>query len=197
MVLQGFLAGCFAQSRPLSFTCSITFEQSYGGVEGDSASLAELIAVLSDLAQRAGAAGPRHHRLGQPGRPTRRRSAARSTRSKASTASARPSRAGSPGPQGVIVPTANRAHLVLDDEVAAAVAAGRFHIYPVATRRRGGGAAAGHAGGRGRRVRAPIRPTVCSAGSPRGSPTSTASSPNGRAPVSLSRPRAARAWCGR
>ena len=51
MVLQGFLAGCFAQARPLSFTCSITFEQSYGGVEGDSASMAELIAVLSDLAQ--------------------------------------------------------------------------------------------------------------------------------------------------
>ena len=51
MVLQGFLAGCFAQLRPLSFTCSITFEQSYGGVEGDSASMAELIAVLSDLAQ--------------------------------------------------------------------------------------------------------------------------------------------------
>ena len=51
MVLQGFLAGCFAQVRPLSFTCSITFEQTYGGVEGDSASLAELIAVLSDLAQ--------------------------------------------------------------------------------------------------------------------------------------------------
>ncbi len=51
MVLQGFLAGCFAQILPLSFTCSITFEQSYGGVEGDSASLAELIAVLSDLAR--------------------------------------------------------------------------------------------------------------------------------------------------
>ena len=51
MILQGFLNGLFAQSFPLSFSCSITFEQSYGGVEGDSASLAELCAVLSALAQ--------------------------------------------------------------------------------------------------------------------------------------------------
>src|SRR3546814_20043858 len=50
MVLQGFLAGYFARRHPLSFNCSITFEQSYGGVDGDSASLAELLAVLSDLA---------------------------------------------------------------------------------------------------------------------------------------------------
>lgn len=49
MVLQGYLSGMFARTAPLSFNCSITFEQNYGGVEGDSASLAELIAVLSDL----------------------------------------------------------------------------------------------------------------------------------------------------
>ena len=51
MVLQGFINGHFARRRPLSFDCSITFEQSYGDVEGDSASLAELIAVLADIAQ--------------------------------------------------------------------------------------------------------------------------------------------------
>ncbi len=50
MVVQGFLAGRFAKRYPLSFNCSITFEQSYGGVEGDSASLAELIAIVSDIA---------------------------------------------------------------------------------------------------------------------------------------------------
>ena len=49
MVLQGFLAGHFARRFPLSFNCSITFEQSYAGVEGDSASMAELCAVLSTL----------------------------------------------------------------------------------------------------------------------------------------------------
>ena len=50
MVLQGFLAGHFARRFPLSFNCSITFEQSYGGVEGDSASVAEVLAIISDLA---------------------------------------------------------------------------------------------------------------------------------------------------
>jgi predicted ATP-dependent protease len=49
MVLQGYLTGCFAQRFPLSFNCSITFEQNHGGVEGDSASMAELVAILSDL----------------------------------------------------------------------------------------------------------------------------------------------------
>ena len=49
MVLQGWLSGQFARTYPLSFNVSITFEQSYGGVEGDSASLAELVAILSDL----------------------------------------------------------------------------------------------------------------------------------------------------
>ena len=50
LVIQGFLAGMFARRAPLSFNASITFEQSYGGVEGDSASLAEVLAILSDLA---------------------------------------------------------------------------------------------------------------------------------------------------
>lgn len=50
MVLQGFLSGYFAREIPLSFNSSITFEQNYGGIEGDSASLAELIVILSDLA---------------------------------------------------------------------------------------------------------------------------------------------------
>jgi predicted ATP-dependent protease len=132
MVLEGYLAGRFARTRPLSFTCSITFEQVYGGVEGDSASMAELVAVLSDLAQLpirqdlaitgsvnqeglAQAIGGAHwkiegfHRL----------------------CAAKPG--GLTGTQGVIVPQANRRNLVLQDDVAAAVAAGRFHIWSVAT----------------------------------------------------------------
>ena len=50
MILRGYLTGLFARKHPLSFDCSITFEQNYGGVEGDSASLAEAVAVISDLA---------------------------------------------------------------------------------------------------------------------------------------------------
>jgi predicted ATP-dependent protease len=53
MVLQGFLAGHFARRIPMSFNCSITFEQSYGGVEGASTSIAELLAIVSDLSGQA------------------------------------------------------------------------------------------------------------------------------------------------
>ena len=49
MIISGFLAGRYAQDKPLSLSASICFEQSYEGVEGDSASAAELIALLSSL----------------------------------------------------------------------------------------------------------------------------------------------------
>jgi predicted ATP-dependent protease len=132
MVLQGFLAGSFGQAHPPSFSCSITFEQTYGGVEGDSASLAELIAVLSDLAQL----------------PIRQDIAITGSVSQAGRAQAiggarwkiegffrvcQAAAGGLSGSQGVIVPEANRVNLVLRDDVAAAVADGRFHLWSVAT----------------------------------------------------------------
>ena len=49
MILQGYLAANYAPDLPLSLWASIVFEQSYGGVDGDSASAAELIALLSAL----------------------------------------------------------------------------------------------------------------------------------------------------
>ena len=51
LILSGFLAGRFGPLIPLSMSASLTFEQSYGGVEGDSASSAELYALLSALAE--------------------------------------------------------------------------------------------------------------------------------------------------
>lgn len=128
MVLQGYLAGVFARSMPLSFNCSITFEQNYGGVEGDSASLAELIAILSDLSgapvrqdlaitgsvNQLGAAqviGGAHHKIEGFFR----------------TCQAR----GLTGSQGVIVPKSNEPSLVLRDELVDAMADGKFHIYSV------------------------------------------------------------------
>lgn len=51
LILDGYLNGMFAQEYPLSCGCSLTFEQNYGGVEGDSASLAELVAIISSLSQ--------------------------------------------------------------------------------------------------------------------------------------------------
>jgi predicted ATP-dependent protease len=132
MVLQGFLAGRFGQTHPPSFSCSITFEQTYGGVEGDSASLAELIAVLSDLAQL----------------PIRQDVAITGSVSQAGRAQAiggarwkiegffrvcEAAAGGLTGTQGVIVPEANRVNLVLRDDVAAAVAERRFHLWSVST----------------------------------------------------------------
>ena len=66
MILSGFLAGRYALDVPLALAASLVFEQSYGGVDGDSASSAELYALLSALAERADPAGARGDRLGQP-----------------------------------------------------------------------------------------------------------------------------------
>ncbi len=129
MVLQGFLAGHFAQRFPLSFDCSITFEQSYGGVEGDSASMAELVAIVSDIAAlpvrqdiaitgsvnqrgQSQAVGGVHHKIEGFYRTCIDAGALTGT-------------------QGVVVPAANERHLVLHDDVAAAVAAGKFHVWSV------------------------------------------------------------------
>lgn len=132
MVLEGFLAGKFAQVRPLSFACSITFEQVYGGVEGDSASMAELIAILSDLAQLpirqdiAITGSVNQEGIAQPigGAHWKIEGFHR-------VCAAKPG--GLTGSQGVIVPEANRLSLVLHDDVAQAIAAGRFHLWSVGT----------------------------------------------------------------
>ena len=132
MVLEGFLAGKFAQVRPLSYTCSITFEQVYGGVEGDSASMAELVAVLSDLAQLpirqdlAITGSVNQEGMSQPigGAHWKIEGFFR-------VCAAKPG--GLTGTQGVIVPESNRVSLVLHDEVAEAIAAGRFHLWSVGT----------------------------------------------------------------
>ncbi len=132
MVLEGFLAGKFAQTRPLSFTCSITFEQVYGGVEGDSASMAELVAVLSDLAQLpirqdlAITGSVNQEGISQPigGAHWKIEGFFR-------VCAAKPG--GLTGTQGVIVPQTNRVSLVLHDEVTEAIAAGRFHLWSVGT----------------------------------------------------------------
>ena len=68
LILAGFLGQRFASERPLSLAASLVFEQSYSGVEGDSASCGELVALLSALGRGARAPGARHHRLRQPAR---------------------------------------------------------------------------------------------------------------------------------
>lgn len=129
MVLQGFLAGMFARRFPLSFNCSVTFEQSYGGVEGDSASLAELMAILSDLS----------------GVPLRQDLAITVSVNQVGDAQdiggANQKIEGffrtclSQGPftstQGVIIPVSNEQNVFLLPEVSDAAAEGNFHIHSV------------------------------------------------------------------
>jgi len=129
MVLQGLLMRRFAHRFPLSFDCSVTFEQMYGGIEGDSASMAEYVAIVSELAGvpirqdlaitgsinqlgEAQVIGGVHHKVEGFFR------ACLST-------------GGLSGTQGVILPEANAVNLVLRDEVRDAVAADRFHVYTV------------------------------------------------------------------
>ncbi|MCP4326814.1 MAG: AAA family ATPase [Alphaproteobacteria bacterium] len=130
LVLEGFLKGRFAQRFPISFSASITFEQSYGGVEGDSASLAELIAILSSLAdvpvrQDIAITGS----VNQRGRSQ----AIGGANEKIEGFFRSCEEAGLTGSQGVIVPAANEIHLALRPPVATAVADERFHIWSVAT----------------------------------------------------------------
>ena len=131
MVLQGFLAGMFARRFPLSFNCSVTFEQSYGGVEGDSASLAELMAILSDLS----------------GVPLRQDLAITGSVNQVGDAQAigganqkiegffRTSLSQGPltGTQGVIIPVSNEQNVVLLPEISDAVGRGDFHIHSVSS----------------------------------------------------------------
>ncbi|MEI8393113.1 MAG: AAA family ATPase [Rhodospirillaceae bacterium] len=128
--LHGYLAGCFARAAPVSFSASITFEQNYGGVEGDSASLAELLAILSDLA-----AIPLRQDLAVTGSINQRGDvqAVSGTNHKVEGffRTCR-DRGGLTGSQGVVIPESNLVNLVLHDELCEAVAAGRFHIWTVA-----------------------------------------------------------------
>jgi predicted ATP-dependent protease len=130
LIIEGFLNGRFAQRFPLSFAASITFEQNYGGVEGDSASMAETCAIASALS----------------GLPLRQDIAITGSMDQAGNAQvigganfkiegfyrACKDR-GLTGKQGVIVPQANERNLTLRDEVVDAVRAGQFHIWSVNT----------------------------------------------------------------
>jgi predicted ATP-dependent protease len=130
LVLQGFLMGRFARLFPLSFTCSITFEQNYGGVEGDSASMAELLAVLSDLAEV-----PLRQDLAITGSVNQRGDAQTVGgvyhKVEGFYRTCESADDGLTGTQGVVVPRTNRINLVLDDAVTRAIAEDRFHIYAV------------------------------------------------------------------
>ncbi len=129
LILAGYLGSTYAQEWPLAATATITFEQSYDEVEGDSASSAELYALLSELSgvplsQAIAVTGSvdQHGEVQAVGGVTRK------IEGFFATCKAR----GLTGEQGVIVPAANVRNLMLADEVVDAVRAGRFHVWAVA-----------------------------------------------------------------
>jgi predicted ATP-dependent protease len=67
LIFSSYLKSRFGRERPLHFSASIAFEQNYGGVDGDSATLAELVALGVGHQRHSGAAGHGHYRLHEPG----------------------------------------------------------------------------------------------------------------------------------
>jgi predicted ATP-dependent protease len=130
MILSGFLGARYAVDKPLALVASLVFEQSYGGVEGDSASAAELYALLSALAdlpidQGRAVTGS----VDQHGRVQAIGGLNDKIEGFFDICAAR----GLTGDQGVLIPATNVPHLMLRDDVVDAAAAGRFHVWPVET----------------------------------------------------------------
>ncbi len=130
LTLSGFLGARYASDVPLSLSASLVFEQTYGEVEGDSASAAELLALLSALAEL-----PLKQSLAVTGSVNQHGEiqAIGGVNEKIEGFFDLCQRRGLNGEQGVLIPAANVKHLMLKREVIAAVADGRFHVYPVAT----------------------------------------------------------------
>ena len=128
MILSGYLKETYAQDKPLSLSASLVFEQSYGLVDGDSASGAELLAILSALArvpidQGIAVTGS----ISQKGEIQPIGGVNQKIEGFFEVCRAR----GLNGGQGVIIPEANQRDLMLKKELVQSVREGRFHIYAV------------------------------------------------------------------
>lgn len=130
LILQGFLAGHFLPKAKLSLAASLVFEQSYGGVDGDSASSTELYALLSALSEL-----PLRQDLAITGSVNQKGEvqAIGGVNEKIEGFFDICKARGLTGKQGVMIPEANVVHLMLRDDVVAAAANAEFHIYPIAT----------------------------------------------------------------
>ena len=130
MILSSFLAARFSCNSPHSLAASLVFEQTYGHVDGDSASLAELCALLSSLADapiRQGLAVTGS--INQLGEVQPIGAVNEKIEGFFDVCQARRLN----GEQGVLIPAANVDHLMLRDDVVAAAADGRFHVFAVRT----------------------------------------------------------------
>ena len=128
LILNGYLGKLFARKRPLALSVSITFEQSYGGIEGDSATAAEFFVTVSaisqvPLKQSIGVTGSmnQHGEIQPIG----------GVNEKITGFYQFAKEHGFPDDSGVMIPAVNKVNLMLDEEIIEAVREGKFHIYPV------------------------------------------------------------------
>jgi lon-related putative ATP-dependent protease len=129
LILAGYLTAMFGADTPLSLSATLVFEQSYGGVDGDSASSAELYVLLSAIAeipikQSFAVTGS----VNQHGEVQAIGGVNEKIEGFFDICKSR----GLTGRQGVLIPKSNVKHLILRPDVVAAVAEGQFQIYPIA-----------------------------------------------------------------
>jgi ATP-dependent Lon protease len=134
LILGGFLRGKYGSEQPLVMSASLCFEQSYGGVDGDSASSTELYAILSSvgelpLRQDIAVTGS----INQKGEIQPIGGVNEKIEGFFRVCKAR----GLTGAEGVIIPEQNSTDLMLDEEVVEAVARKKFHIYTIRTAEEG------------------------------------------------------------
>jgi len=128
LILTGFLGDRYARERPLALAASLVFEQSYGGIDGDSASMAELCALLSAIADV-----PLSQSLAITGSVDQRGQAQAigGVNEKIEGFFDACRLGGLTGEQGVVVPQSNLVHLMLRADVVAAVEEGKFRVFAV------------------------------------------------------------------
>jgi len=130
LILGGFLGARFGQDAPLALSARLVFEQSYGGIDGDSASSTELYALLSALAEL-----PLRQSLAVTGSVNQAGEiqAIGGVNEKIEGFFGLCAARGLNGTQGVLIPASNVKHLMLDEEVVNAVREGLFSVYAVRT----------------------------------------------------------------
>jgi len=130
LILGGFLTDRYSKDKPMNLAARVVFEQSYGGIEGDSASSAELYAILSALSD-----APLRQDIAVTGSVNQKGQvqAIGGVNEKIEGFFEVCCEAGLTGQQGVIIPAANIRNLMLKDEVIDSVRKGLFHIFAVNT----------------------------------------------------------------
>ncbi len=145
LILLGFLAEKYAQNKPISLFASLVFEQSYSEIEGDSASSAELFAILSSLAQL-----PIKQGIAVTGAVNQKGELqpVGAINEKIEGFFEVCNQAGLTGDQGVIIPKSNIENLMLKPKVVQAIKAGKFHIWGISTIDQGIELLTGHPAGK-------------------------------------------------